>query len=404
MINKRRIQNSHLKKIRNNNTLKVLKTMMKHEPISRIDLSKATGLSPTTVTHIVDKLKESGWLYEGNEGVSNGGRKPILLNVNRNNRFVICLQVTQKSVKGVIYDLEPTEVYRVEKNIPCLGKAILDIIIETVEEMLNHMKEKELDVLAAGIGIPGIINAKTGVLVYATDLELENIHLKEIIEERFGITVYIQNDANLAALAEKTYGIAKNENMMVYIKELGGAGIVIDGEIYLGHNGGAGEIGHISIDRNGERCKCGNYGCLYQYVSKMAIESNAIKAIKQGVETKLFEKAGFDFNRITIEAIIHEANSGDTLCRQLVMEAATNVGVAIVSLVNILDIRFIVIGGAFAKAGDYFYKQVMNTFRSRTSKLYFKNIRLEKSRLDEDIGLLGCVCMILNETFKMPIN
>lgn len=397
MSAKRKILNSHLKMVRNINTLKILKIIMKNGPISRIDISKITGLSPTTVTNIIDKLKNSGWLCEGDEGVSNGGRKPILLTINKNNRFVLGIQVTPRVIKGAVYNLEPLEVYRIEKRVTCLGDAVIDVLFEVIEGLMNYAKSRQLDVLALGVNIPGVINVKAGMLVYATDLELENIRLKEKIEEKFNVSAYIQNDANLAALAEKTYGIARNENMMIYIKDLGGAGIIINGEIYLGFNGVAGELGHISIDKNGERCKCGNYGCLYQYVSEMAIEANAIKAMKQGVKTKLNQIAGSDYNKVTVEAIIEAANEGDAFSRQLIRDVAENLGVGIVSIVNILDIRFIVIGGVFTKAGDYFFQKVIDTFRTRTSKMSFKHIRIEKSGLNEDIGLLGCVCMILNE-------
>jgi Transcriptional regulator/sugar kinase len=399
---KRRIQNNHLKMVRNINTLKILKTLLQNEPISRIDISKMTDLSPTTVTSIIEKLIKNSWLHEADEGISNGGRKPIMLRINRNSRFILGVQITNKFVKGAIFNLEPKEVFRVEKKVARLGKAILDVLYEVVDGLMEYVKSGQLDVLALCISVPGAVNVKSGVLVYTTDLELENVRLKEILGKRYGIEVYVQNDANLEALAEKTYGIAKNENMMIYIKDLGGAGIIINGEIYLGFNGVAGELGHISIERNGERCKCGNYGCLYQYVSAMAIEANAIKAIKQGVNTELAQIIESDYNKITLDLIIETANRGDVFSRQLIKNAAEDLGIGIVSLVNILDIRFIVIGGAFTKAGDYFYQKVIDTFHTRTSKMSFKNIRIEKSGLNEDIGLFGCVCMVLDETFKIP--
>lgn len=402
MSAKRRIQNNHLKMIRSNNTLKILKTLLQSEPLSRIDISKITGLSPTTVTSIIEKLMKNGWLYEGDEGISNGGRKPIMLKINRNSRYILTVQITGKFIKGAIYNLEPTEVFRIEKKVTRLGKAIIDVLYEVTDGLVEHTKAGQLDVLALCINVPGAVNVKAGLLVFATDLELENVRFKEMLERRYNMDVYVQNDANLAALAEKTYGIAKNENMMIYIKDLGGAGIIINGEIYLGFNGVAGELGHITIEKNGEKCKCGNYGCLYQYVSAMAIEANAIKAIKQGVDTELNQIIDSDYNKITLETIIELANKGDNFSRQLIKNAAENLGVGIVSLVNILDIRFIVIGGAFTRAGDYFYKKVIDTFHSRTSKMSFKNIRIEKSGLTDDIGLLGCVCMGLNETFKIP--
>ncbi len=402
MSTKRRIQNSHLEMVRSNNTLKILKILLQSEPLSRMDISKITGLSPTTVTSIIEKLIRSGWLYEGDEGISNGGRKPIMLKINRNSRYILGVQITGKLIKGAIYNLEPTEVFRIERKVSRLGKTIIDLLYEVTDGLMEHVKAGQLEALALCLNVPGVVNVKSGLLIYATDLELENIKFKEILEKRYKIDVYVQNDANLAALAEKTYGIAKNENMVIYIKDLGGAGIIINGDIYIGSNGAAGELGHISIEKNGEKCKCGNYGCLYQYVSAMAIEANAIKAIKQGTDTELNQIVESDFNKVTLETIIELANKGDNFSRQLIKNAGENLGVGIVSLVNILDIRFIVIGGAFTKAGDYFYQKVIDTFRSRTSKMSFKNIRIEKSGLTQDIGLLGCVCMVLNETFKIP--
>lgn len=404
MAAKRKIMNNHLKMVRSVNTLKVLKKILQCEPVSRIEISKTTGLSPTTITNIVERLKINGWLYETDEGVSNGGRKPILLSINKNSRFVISVQVTPRSVRGVIYNLEPSAIYRIERGVARLGDGVLEALLDVIGELTGYAKGKGLETLAIGLNIPGAINVKSGILLYSTDLELENLRLKEIIEERFDISVHIQNDANLAALAEKTYGIARNESSMVYIKDMGGAGIIINGEIYLGYNGVAGELGHISIDKNGEKCKCGNYGCLYQYVSEMAIEANAIKAMKQGVKTTLYQVAGSDYNKVTMGAIIRAANENDAFAKQLITDVAENLGVGIVSLVNILDIRFIVIGGAITKAGDFFFQRVLDTFRSRTSKMSFKNIRIERSGMDENIGLLGCFCMIMNETFRTSLK
>lgn len=399
---KKKITNNHLKLISNINKFTVLKTIMESGPISRIDISKKTDISPTTVTNMTEQLIKEGWLCEGEEGVSSGGRKPILLAFNNNARFIIGVQVTPKVVRGVIYNLGVIEEYRTEKSVKSLGRGIVDGTIEVIGHLMDYAQKHLLEIFAIGINTPGAVNVKTGTLAFATDLELENVRFRAILEEKFGINVYVQNDANLAALAEKTYGIGKNENSMVYIKDLGGAGIVINGEIYIGFNGVAGEFGHISIDKNGERCKCGNYGCLYQYVSEMALEASVIKAMKQGCETSLSQLTGNDYNLVTAELVIKAANEGDKLARRKVGEIAENLGVGIVSLVNILDIRLIVIGGVFAKAGDYFLGKTMETFRNRTAKMPFKNIRIVSSELKEDIGLLGCVCMVMKETFKFP--
>ncbi|MEA4890048.1 MAG: ROK family transcriptional regulator [Clostridiaceae bacterium] len=403
MAPKRQIVNQHLSRIRYDNMRRVVRAIMHDGPVSRAELAKMTGLSPTAVAHFVNLLEQDGWLNAEVEGLSSGGRKPNLLSINRKARHVLCIQVTQHRVAGLIYNLEPETVYRCEKTADAAGDAILTAVFAVADDLTAYAGQHKLNVLALGVSLPGVVNAEAGRLVYAADLEWQNIRLKDILEQRYSIAVYLQNDANLAALAEKAYGIARNESAMIYIKDLGGAGILVNNELYQGHGGAAGEIGHISIDRHGERCKCGNYGCLYQYVSRAAIEAAAIKGIKQGVATRLARPGDSDFSHITVAAVLAAAQAGDRLACDIIADVAVNLGTALVTLVNMMDIRFIVIGGAFAEAPDFFYTQIMDVFKERTAKISFEDIRIERAFLLRDADLLGCVCLVLEETFKKPI-
>ncbi len=244
---------------------------------------------------------------------------------------------------------------------------------------------------AVGIGFAGLID-KDGMVSKSPNLPgLGTISLKELIAEELHIPVFIDNDANLAALGEWKYGAGRGVNALVMFT-LGtgiGGGILIDGKLYHG-SGYAGEVGHITVERDGPLCQCGNYGCLESYIGAEKITERAEEYVTMGITTTLK-----DYDKITPEIIGREAGSGDSMALEIVSETARFLGLAISTYCAILDPQRIILGGGLSGLGEPLLSGVRKEVQKR---LYSrKDIDIVFSQLGNRAGLLGCYEMVMGE-------
>ncbi|MBC8499892.1 MAG: ROK family transcriptional regulator, partial [Candidatus Atribacteria bacterium] len=280
-----------LKLIQELNRSIILRTIRHHGPISRSEIAKRNKISPTTVTAAVRKLLQQELVCEASVGESSGGRKPILIQFSPESRFIIGVAIANSSIKIAEMNLEAKS--RKQKVFPIhnlTGELLIDYFLKSIGQFLEEYSD-----LTKCIGIsiisPGIINVDKGIIYENTKLKLKNIPLKEMVEKQFKLKTWLENDANAIALAEKRFGAYRKFKNLIYIT-IGdgvGAGIIVNGSIFRGCRGGAGEVGHTSIDRNGIPCDCGNTGCLENYVSWPAICSKVLSSVAQGKPTMMSE-------------------------------------------------------------------------------------------------------------------
>ncbi|WP_280516912.1 ROK family transcriptional regulator [Lederbergia sp. NSJ-179] len=270
--------------IRELNKSIILDIIRKQGPISRADISKKVAISPTTVASCVNVLMKDSLVMENGTGVSSGGRKPILVQLNPVERFIIGVAINASKITIAALNLYAT-VQRKESH-SLTHKTyddLSDFIIKLLRDFIEPYQQKE-KCLGVSITFQGIVDADKGVIVYNPKLNMTNVSLKEKIEQALQITTYIDNDTNGSLLAEKGYGHYQQSKNLVYVT-IGdgvGASILVNDAIYRGHHGGAGEFGHTTINFNGPVCKCGNIGCLENYVSWPAIQSRMESDIIKG--------------------------------------------------------------------------------------------------------------------------
>ncbi|MCG2761562.1 MAG: ROK family transcriptional regulator, partial [Candidatus Atribacteria bacterium] len=314
----------NLKLIQELNRSIILKTIRYYGPISRSEIAKRNKVSPTTVTAAVRRLLQQGLVCEDSVGTSSGGRKPILVRFSPESQFIVVVAITNSSIKIAETNLEAK--VRRQKIFPIhnlTGKLVIDYFLESISYFLEEYSD-----LTKCIGIsiisPGIVDVDRGVICENTKLKLKNIPLKEIVEKRFKLKAWLENDANAIALAEKQFGAYKKYKNLVYVT-IGdgvGAGIIVNGSIFRGGNGGTGELGHTSIDRNGIYCDCGNRGCLENYVSWPAIYSKVSSSIAQGKHTMMLELAKGDIDRVTPSIFLNALEKDDQLAKEIMEEVA----------------------------------------------------------------------------------
>lgn len=251
------------------------------------------------------------------------------------------------------------------------------------------------DVMSIGLGIPGIADAKTGTVIFCTNLGWRDIPLRAEIQKYIDKPVYIDNDATVAGLAESVAGVSANTDSSVFLT-LGtgvGGGIIIHGKVWSGSHGVGSEIGHMILKMGGEPCTCGNHGCVERYCSATAIIRMAREAVKEHPESAILTGAKGDPANINAKIVFDAAKAGDPVGMQVFREYVSYLAQAISNIIQFLDPEVIALGGGVSKAGDF----LLNAVREEVPHyLLYKNIpaaRIELAKLGADAGIIGAAML-----------
>lgn len=284
-------------------------------------------------------------------------------------------------------------------------ETVIQSILDSTHRVLKKASVAISEICAIGVGAAGISNPEIGILFTSPNLPgLRNVPLRDIMQERLGKKTFLINDANAAALGEFYFGAARGVRNFIYITlSTGiGGGIVIDGKIYTGAIGAAGEVGHMTIDDNGPICNCGNRGCWETLASGTALAREAKHRIKEGIRTSILKYADDDIEKVTAQVVHNAAKQGDSLAKELIAQTGYYVGVGLVNLINILSPELIVIGGGLSNIGDMLLKPAFKTARERAYKEVFQAVRFASAELGRNSGVLGAAAFALQEMGKLP--
>lgn len=275
--------------------------------------------------------------------------------------------------------------------------AVIQRIIKSVDEVTKEQQVPKDELLGMGIGSPGPLNHKAGIILEAPNLGWKNVPIRDILEGHFGVPVHLENDANAAALAEYRFGAGKGASNLLYmtVSTGVGGGIVINGRIYRGTHGTAGEIGHIIVEPNGPRCNCRNLGCLESMASGTGLVNRTVKEILDGTDTMLTSMVDGDLVRITAVTIAEAARLGDELSIRMYESVGEYLGIGIVSLFNVLDPEVIIIGGGMTKSSDLFADVMLRTIKTRGFETMVEYMKVVWAKLGDDVGTLGAVAVVM---------
>ncbi len=283
-------------------------------------------------------------------------------------------------------------------------EAVIQCIVDSARGALEQRRVAMSEISAVGIGAAGISNPEAGILFTSPNLPgLREVLLGDIVQEKLGKKTFIINDANAAALGELHYGAARDARNFIYITiSTGiGGGIVIDGKIYTGAIGIAGEVGHMTIDDNGPICSCGNRGCWEMLASGTALSREARLRISKGVKTSILEYAEGNIENVSAQAIQRAAEKGDKLAKELVAQTGYYVGVGLASLVNMFNPELIVIGGGLSNIGDMLLEPAFKTAEKRAYKEAFQAVRFASPELGRNSGVIGAATFALQEMKRL---
>lgn len=278
------------------------------------------------------------------------------------------------------------------KTIKCILKALGAI--------MKGLRSNSIE--GIGIGAAGDIDQDRGVVRFSPNLLWKDVPIVRLIREKFNLKVVLDNDANAAAWA--TYILEtgrKVKNLLCITLGTGvGGGIILNGRIYHGASGSAGEIGHMTLNPQGQRCRCGNYGCLETYIGSAYIVKKAIREIRKGEKSLIKKIAGGNLKSVTPETIQVAALKGDKMARRIWKEAGEYLGIALSGVINLLNPEVIVFGGGVARAGELIFKPMKAEIKKRTFKTPFEKVKFTCTRFGEDLGVIGAALLILQGNVK----
>ncbi len=280
------------------------------------------------------------------------------------------------------------------------SKILVRNTIELIEEIFNVSKACVKNILGIGLGVAGLMDFQKGIVVFSPNLPLRNLPLRDIVHHHFNVPTFLDNDANVAAMGEKFFGVGREVSNLVCLT-IGtgiGGGMIIDDRVYRGAGGSAAEIGHMVIDPDGPPCGCGNRGCLEAFASGTAIARRAREVVNE--ESIIFRLIRGKIEDISAEVVVHAARKGDSLAKRILREVGEALGVGVANVINIFNPEMIIIGGGMAEI-----EELLTTARAEISRRALapnlKMVKIVGASLRTNAGVLGAAALVLYELGKL---
>ena len=375
------------------NLARILDVLRLAGPLPRTAIVRHVGLSRATVSTLLAELLTRRLVRERAEPAraGAGGRPPALVELDPTAAAAVGVDIGRTHVRVAVADLGLTilaeTLHRVD--VPDHPQETLDVTVNLVERVLADADVERADLLGVGVGLPGPVERATGRLGSATILPgWVGLAPRAELQERLGVPVSVENDANLGALAEGHLGAGRGSEVLAYVKVAAGVGggLILDGKLFRGASGGAGEIGHTTMANSGPVCRCGNRGCLEQLAGATALLAQMAAA---GVEVD------------GVDELIRMARQGQAGARRLLADAGEHIGLAVANLVTLLDVDRVVVGGELGAADELLVGPLRYAARSAAVTTAASNIDIVSAQLGERAEVLGAVMLVLREPAQL---
>jgi glucokinase-like ROK family protein len=385
----------------------ILRLIKQEKQISRSALAKKTGLTPPTITRIVDELVVLDKLVEYvGIGSSSGGRPPVIVKFKSENNYIIGIDLGATYIRGCLVDLNanfiseiqvPTEI---EKGF----SSIIEKVIQIVKRLQNR-KDNSAKIWGVGIGVAGLVNSETGIIESSPDFGWSNINLREELQKKLDLPLFYDNSTRLMALGELKLGAKQNLKNFAFINIGYGiaSGLVIKRSLVKGHTGFAGELGHVSVDTNSNiQCKCGMTGCLEALASGHRIAALGRQEIQNGNAELLKKLCDGNPDLVTAELVARAAKKGDQASIKIYDEVTEYLCKGIGVIANLLSPEAIFIGGGISLSGKLFFDLI----ESKKSKYLLPpnaDVQITPSTFGEQATSIGAVSLVLKKIMKLEL-
>lgn len=384
--------------VRSINRALVLNLLRQHGALGRNELSERTRLSSAAVTGVVAELIEQGLVVEGRSGPPRGGRPPVLLEIAYDAWHAVGVKVMEDALEVVLTNLRTEVLARSHVRLTSTRPpALVERLAAEVARLLESSRRSPERLVGLGVGMAGVIDPAEGVCVYSPFLHWREVPLRHLLEEKLSRPVHLDNDVNALATAEMLFGRGKDaRNFAVVTVGRGiGAGLVVNGEIYRGAGGGAGELGHTVSEAGGRLCECGKRGCLEAYASEPALLAQALER---------FPELKTGRHSLRLGDLLRAAEEGHGGARALLVEAGERLGIALANLVNLLNPEMIVIAGEGVRLGERLLRAMEEALRQHAFNGLAHRLQVHINPWGDDTWARGAAGLtVQREVFARPL-
>lgn len=384
---------------------KIIKELYFMDGLSCSDLSFKINKSFPVTQKLIEDLVSENKVTEIGYAASTGGRRALTYSLQKNVMYLVSVAMDQFVTKIAIMDMQNNFVSSVEKIVLPLpdNPDSLQILVEKIAYVINSSGIPKDKFVGVGIGMPGFVDVKNGVNYSHLQLP-NNKSITKYISEIIGIPVFIDNDSSLIALAELRFGAARGEKnaMVINISWGVGLGLILDGELYRGHEGFAGEFSHIPLFLNGKLCWCGKAGCLETETSLLLIIEKAKEGIISGRLSKL-NSLHFDDPELNCDAIMMAVQKGDQFAIELFSKAGYNIGRGVAILIHLLNPKKIILSGRGSAVGQIWQAPIQQALNEHCIHRLFQSTTIEISSLGNNAELIGAAALVMENFEKISI-
>ncbi|KPV40838.1 ROK family transcriptional regulator [Alicyclobacillus ferrooxydans] len=381
--------------IKNLNRSIVLNLLRFNSPLSRVEISRQTGLTKATVSGIIEQLLQEQYVLEDSHveptGSTGVGRRPVPLRFNPSAGHVIGVDLGVDYFRVLVMDLSCKVLTTYDETIGESDSTddAIRRMVDIIKLAIHAANDTPLGVIGVGVGIPGLVDSNRGVILNAPNLHWKDVSLRSILENELRLPVFIDNEANVGAIGEQLFGAGRGVSNVVFLS-LGrgiGTGVILNNHLIRGQAGIAGEFGHMTIDENGPNCSCGNKGCLELYASETAV----IRHYHQLTNTTA-----------SFKNVIRQMEKGDENAKKAVESAAHFLGVGLASLVNALNPALILISSRFDSGEENVIQRVSQVISERSFIAPYSPARVQTSQFGSFSCGIGAGALVLQAHFSGP--
>ncbi len=381
-------------------------------PTLTSEIAGASGLNRGTVGSLLAQLGSWGLVREVGVRLDGPGRPGKLVEINPEGGRIIGLEVGVGFASVIITDLKGERRWRGRLDVSPVptaneeaGLSVLETAVELLDQAVREVASECQRLLGIGVGLPGLVDHATGVLLYAPNLGLRRLPLGDLLRDRYpDVPICIENEANAAAQGEWALGAAKGVDNFVYLSAgVGlGAGLVLDGKVFGGAEGLAGEVGHMTLEPEGPLCNCGNRGCWETLVGPRSILAAARMSAEAGKSPRLLSLCAGRTAEITMENIVEAARVGDEGVLEGLRETARYLGIGIANIVDFCNPRMVILGGVLSLVGPYVLEDAEKEARRRALSDPSKNVTITGSAFGFDACAIGAATLVVREILGRP--
>lgn len=378
------------------NELRVLHLLRTRGALSRADIARHTNLTKATASRLIAELENHNLVREVGPRTQRRGRRPILYEFNTASAVALGVEVRQNECQAVVTELDATPLRSYVEPLPDhqVG-TFIQVLSQIVEQVRADFPQH---LVGIGIGIPGIYDYQQRVVILAERMEWVNLDLVRQIRERLSLDVYVVNRANAAALGEKWYGAGRGREDLIFLHIGSGikAGLIVDGELYWGSNGSAGEIGHMTLAADGPVCVCGKRGCLEALASTQAILERLKALARAGRADTLVARLDHSIETLTRPEVLLAAHAGDPTVLEVLHEAATYIGIGVANLINFFNPERVILGGVVAQTPAIFLDTIKAVAARHAFEIPWRATEIVAAELGQEAVAIGAAALLLS--------